>query len=127
MKAEDEDVAKGRAGILEEVRRIVTERGTRYGSPEQNFGQLALHWRAYFVGRFGVELALGPEDVALMMTLFKIARLEGNMSHWDSWVDGLGYLTGGADIVLRKSQQQQQEAAPVVIQRPLTSRRDPRG
>ena len=39
---------------------------------------------------------IGPEDVACMMTLFKIARLQGSgYKSRDSWIDAIGYLACG--------------------------------
>jgi hypothetical protein len=41
---------------------------------------------------------LKPADVAQMMALMKIARLENDPSHLDSWTDLAGYAACGAEI-----------------------------
>ena len=37
-------------------------------------------------------------DIAIMMTLFKIARIKGNPDHVDSYVDAAGYLALAGEI-----------------------------
>jgi hypothetical protein len=37
-------------------------------------------------------------DVAMMMTLFKIARIKGNPDHIDSYIDAAGYLAIAGEI-----------------------------
>lgn len=62
-------------------------------SPEDNFNAIAKLWSAY------LEIEVGPEDVALMMALFKIARLKGSgYRSEDSWVDACGYMACGGEI-----------------------------
>lgn len=64
--------------------------GTRqddYGTPDENFAVVANLWTAYTGFVFSVD------DVCIMMTLLKIARLKtGEKYHRDSVVDGCGYL-----------------------------------
>ena len=38
-------------------------------------------------------------DVAVMMTLLKLARIKSNPRHQDNWVDGCGYLACGGELV----------------------------
>lgn len=72
---------------------ICGDRDEQYGSPEDNFHQIAQLWSAY------LHEDICEEDVAILMTLFKIARLQGSCykSH-DSWVDAIGYMACGAEI-----------------------------
>lgn len=83
--------------ILEEATEVVGGRGKSYGSPEDNFGRIADLWSAHTVNRYGTGLKFDAADVAMMMALMKIARLENDPQHHDSWVDLAGYAAcGGA-------------------------------
>jgi len=76
------------------------ERQDSYGSPEDSFALIAEHWTTYLRGSVnsnsesecncGIEL--DASDVAIMMTLFKIARMSGQKWHPDNAVDACGYL-----------------------------------
>ena len=46
----------------------------------------------------GADVRITPTDVAIMMTLFKVARLQGNPKHIDSWVDACGYMSCGCEM-----------------------------
>ena len=62
-----------------------------YGTPEDSFQNIANYWNAYFAQiRDKREDGLTAEDVAIMMVLFKIARL-GHGYTFDSVVDMCGY------------------------------------
>ncbi len=87
MNEKPRDRALIEAGVL-----INGDREKDYGSPQDNFATIAELWSAY-----RGELFV-PADVAVMMTLLKLARLSTNLSHRDSWVDGLGYLALGAEL-----------------------------
>lgn len=72
---------------------ICGDRDRQYGAPEENFDRIAALWSVY------LDEEIGPEDVACMMTLFKIARLQGSgYASRDSWVDAIGYMACGAEI-----------------------------
>jgi hypothetical protein len=91
---------------LDEREAVLTEalsltkgnRNVSYGEPEDNFTRIALHLSVFLKNRHAIDIALGPEDVALMMALMKIARLEFNITHRDSYVDLAGYSACGAAI-----------------------------
>lgn len=78
----------------------VTEgaRQQHYGSPEDNFKNIADLWQLYLSQRF--ENADEPEikttDVAIMMLLMKVARLVNDPHHDDSWLDIAGYAACGS-------------------------------
>lgn len=83
--------------VCAEADRLVSaDRQASYGHPADNFDRVARLWRAYLSGRWsrpGALVNLGPleaGDVALMMVLLKIARLEHGY-HRDSAVDIAGY------------------------------------
>ena len=98
---------KQRGAVLKEaINTINGERQDVYGSPESSFALIASYWNTYLnsVGDFeriprseDDSLNLTPEDVAMMMTLFKIAR-EANQHKRDNLVDAAGYLGIYADM-----------------------------
>ena len=78
--------------IFEMAKKIVNgHRQDDYGSPEDSFQNIANYWNAYFKQvADNREEGLTAEDVAIMMVLFKIARL-GHAYTRDSVVDLCGY------------------------------------
>ena len=78
--------------IFEIAKKIVNgHRQDDYGSPEDSFQNIANYWNAYFKQVADErEDGLTAEDVAIMMILFKIARL-GHGYTKDSVVDICGY------------------------------------
>ena len=70
---------------------VMTDRAREYGRPEDCFGLIAALWSRY------TERDISSADVAVMMILLKIARIEGNPRHADSWVDIAGYAACGAE------------------------------
>lgn len=86
-----------RESILDRARDCVCgQREEDYGCPEDSFGRIAALWTAYT----GVEIS--PANVAVMMALLKIARLRGNGTHIDSWVDLAGYAACGGEIAAKE-------------------------
>ncbi len=72
--------------ILEEAQAVVYgPRAEAYGHPSKNFDRIARLWNAY------TGLDLSHDDVALMMVLVKVARLQETPRHRDSLVDIAGY------------------------------------
>ena len=65
-------------------------RQQHYGSPEDNFGNIANLWSVY-LGK-----PLSKTDVAVMMILMKTARLMSDPTHDDSWIDIAGYAACGS-------------------------------
>lgn len=87
--------------VLEAAIQTVADRGVPYGGVEDNFGRIARMWNQHLVNRGLLETAthgLGPDDVAMMMILMKVARLQALPSHQDSWVDVAGYAACGGEI-----------------------------
>lgn len=90
-----------RAEILEAARKCVCgDREEDYGSPENNFANIAKLWEVYLREKC-VSLEAGvnicPEDVAAMMALLKIGRIMGGYKE-DSFVDACGYLACAGEI-----------------------------
>lgn len=87
--------------ILEEAVEVTGGRGKSYGRPEDNFGRIARLWNQHLVNIGLLEEAprgLSVADVAMMMALMKIARLENDPGHHDSWVDLAGYAACGGEL-----------------------------
>jgi hypothetical protein len=97
-----------RSEILDTAKEYVTkDRAGTHGDAEANFGLIAAYWSAH-LGR-----NIKPHDVAVMMTLLKLARAKSNPAHADNWVDGCGYLACGGEIA-DKDEYQRQEAMAAV-------------
>jgi hypothetical protein len=75
-----------RKTILDAAEKCVCkERNDQYGEPEDCFQNIANLWAAYK----GVDFA--PFDVAMMMSLLKVARAKANPQHTDNYIDLCGY------------------------------------
>jgi hypothetical protein len=68
------------------------QRQVAYGSPQENFENIAARW-SQILGGFEVE----AWQVCLMMADLKIARL-ANGPHEDSFVDACGYLALASEL-----------------------------
>ena len=81
-------------------KRVCSDRNSWYGEPEDNFSDIAKLWSAY------LDTDMGAEDVAIMMCLFKIARIKGSFyESKDSWIDLIGYAACGGEIAIRGEEQ----------------------
>jgi hypothetical protein len=82
-----------RSDILDTAKQYVNvDRADQHGDAEKNFGVIAAFWSAH------LDHPVTAADVAVMMTLMKLARIKANPAHLDSWVDGCGYLACGGEI-----------------------------
>jgi hypothetical protein len=82
-----------RPECLEEARKCVCgDRPLDYGTPESSFSAIAKLWSCYK----GVEFS--AIDIALMMALLKIARIQTGVAKADSFVDLAGYAACGCEI-----------------------------
>lgn len=82
-----------RADTLEAARKCVCgERDGQYGSPENNFKIIADLWNGYL----GTKME--PFEVAVLLSLVKIARIKASPCKADSWVDLAGYAACGAEV-----------------------------
>lgn len=90
-----------RGSILNEANSIVNgARANVYGGPEDSFRTIAGLWSTY-LSRAGRIVNVGAADVASMMALLKIARIQNSPDHRDSWVDIAGYAACGAECGLK--------------------------
>lgn len=85
---------------LEHAKRIISgDREEQYSGPEDSFTQIAEHWNVYLRRRLGEEVDLGADDIAVMMTLLKLARLAtGGTDQPDTWIDVAGYAGCGYEV-----------------------------
>lgn len=85
--------------LLELATKAVADRGLNYGKPENNFERIANRWNAHLLNTLGPDAPkLDATDVAVMMGDVKLARIEHQPRHLDSWVDLAGYAACGANI-----------------------------
>ena len=82
-----------RGEILDKAKEIVTkDRNNQYGEPENSFAKIAEYWSTYLNKR------IWTHDVAVMMALLKIARVQGGTQVIDSYADCIGYMACGAEV-----------------------------
>ena len=84
--------------FIEADKIINGERQDQYGSPEDSFERIARYWSAYLQSHETMEL--DGLDVAHMMVLFKMARMQGQETCRDNYIDAAGYLAIAADRML---------------------------
>lgn len=91
--------------ILLEAEAVVNgPRAQHYGPPARNHERIALLWSAFLNGRRCMDGGQAPAveisatEVALMMCLLKIARLQETAGHRDSLTDLAGYAACVAKI-----------------------------
>lgn len=70
---------------------VLHDRNNEYGKPEDCFGVIANFWSVY------LGCKVYPADVAMMMSLLKIARIKANKGYADGYVDLAGYAACGAE------------------------------
>lgn len=82
-----------RIEVLEEAQHLITnDRNEDYGDPSSNFRCIADMWSAYLDHR------IEPHDVAALMILVKLSRVQSSPGKRDSWVDIAGYAGLGAEV-----------------------------
>lgn len=91
-----------RAEILDTAKRAVADRGLNYGQPEDNFQRIANRWNTH-LENLGMDADLTAESVAIMLADVKIARLENDPTHADSWIDMAGYAACGGEIATSRT------------------------
>lgn len=91
----EETTAWSRAKVLDTAKEYVTkDRAADHGDMEDNFRTIASYWNTHL----GIDF-IEPQDVAVMMTMLKLARIRQNEKHLDNWVDACGYMACGGEIV----------------------------
>jgi len=88
-----------RGDVLDTAKKLICgDREDSYGAVKDNFTLIANLWSLWLEARFGVHVPVGAEDVSVMMQQVKQARLANDITHKDSWIDGIGYGALGAEI-----------------------------
>ena len=97
--------ADRRAEFLETVKTFVCkDRNVTHGDAEDNFRVIAQLWETYLQGT--PPQSLNSTDVAIMMCLFKVARLMANPKNMENWHDLAGYAACGGGIVMKKLEEE---------------------
>lgn len=82
-----------RSQILDTAKQYINvDRADTHGDAESNFGLIAAYWSAH------LNKNISPHDVAVMMTLMKLARMRSNPAHVDSAIDAAGYSALAGEI-----------------------------
>ena len=97
-----------RTEILDTAKQYVNkDRASEHGDMESNLTTIAELWGVY------LERHVDPSDVAVMMTMLKIARIKSNPRNADNWLDACGYMACGGELSADKP-----ELDPVVKYEP---------
>jgi len=100
--------ADRRAEFLETVKTFVCkDRNVTHGDADDNFRVIASLWETYLNNT--PPQNLNSVDVAIMMCLFKVARLMANPKNMENWHDLAGYAACGGGIVMKKLEEEKQQ------------------
>lgn len=87
-----------RKDILEEaIKQVTGHREEDYGKVEDNFKTIADFWTIYLNDKLSCLSEITSKDVAVMMSLLKIARIKSDTKS-DSYVDLAGYAACAGEI-----------------------------
>lgn len=103
-KATEYEVARiKRVEILKTAEKIISkDRQNSYGNPEDNFKTIARYWNIYLSSINNNYVAcIGPDNVAMMMVLLKIARTATSPKYEDNYIDICGYAANAAEVAER--------------------------
>jgi hypothetical protein len=89
----DKRMAMDKTEILRTANEYITkDRQSTHGQAENNFANIARLWSAY------LNHPITPQDVAILMTLLKVARYKGNPSYVDNAIDMCGYAALAGEL-----------------------------
>lgn len=89
--------------LLEAYKIVNNDRQLQHGTPEDSFAAIAAFWSAYTGHQYT------QHDVAVMMSLLKIARIKTGSGSRDSYIDLCGYGALAADMKQQEQYELQQE------------------
>jgi hypothetical protein len=104
--------AERRAEFLEIVKTFVCkDRNVTHGDAEDNFRVISQLWNVYLHNSKCEPASqdLNSVDVAIMMCLFKTARLMANPKNMENWHDLAGYAACGGGIVMKRLEEEKQQ------------------
>ena len=94
IRAGSEPRSYSRGDVFDTAKPDVTkDRAADHGDMEDNFQRIADYWSVH------LDQRIDAHDVAVMMTLLKVARIKSNPRHMDNFIDGAGYLACGGELV----------------------------
>ena len=88
--------------LYEAMQCITVDRAATHGDAKDSFSEIAKLWDWWLQNRTIPEAELLPEDVSMMMALFKIGRIAGNPTHYDNYVDLAGYTAIAGEISMQE-------------------------
>jgi len=102
-----------RTEVLVAANDLVTkDREDSHGKPEDTFNLIARLWSEY------LDHQISEVDVAMLMSLLKIARQRGNNAHKDNYIDLAGYAACAAELASASDQAQEEPDKIRVAQPP---------
>lgn len=97
-----------REEFLDHAKSLITgQRAADYGDASVNFERIASAWNWWLKDRLSDKITLS--DVGMMMALLKMARLNNNHLHEDSFSDLLGYIALSGEMALHHGVQEEVE------------------
>lgn len=86
-----------RAEILDTAKHYcMVDRAATHGNAEANFGLISAYWSAH------LDTDVTPADVAVMMSLLKLARMRSNPTHVDSAIDAAAYAALAGELATER-------------------------
>jgi hypothetical protein len=86
------------AEILQSASDLYRERGLHYGHPSDNMARAARLISAY------LEMPVEDYQVAVILSLVKIARTIEDSQKIDSWIDGASYLAIAGQLATEENE-----------------------
>ena len=84
-----------RGQVLDTAKEYVTkDRAADHGDMQDNFQRIADYWNTHL----GLISYIKDTDVAVMMSLLKVARIHSNTKNPDNWIDACGYMSCGGEL-----------------------------
>lgn len=91
-----------RVKLLNEAAQVISvDRAATHGKAENSFATIAGAWNWWLSVRTPGPLT--AMDVAVMMDLFKTARISNNPTHRDNWLDKAGYSALGYELAMEEA------------------------
>ena len=90
---------------------VCKDRNVTHGDAEDNFRVISQLWNVYLHNSKCEPSSpdLNSTDVAIMMCLFKVARLMSNSKNMENWHDLAGYAACGGGIVMKKLEEEKKQ------------------